>query len=340
MGKLGLILILVVFPALAWADAVVLSSTAPGMSVGRVLADDEALRLPEETVTTLLLADGRMLKLRGPVEGRVETLGASGQVAVAAPAGGWGGMDLTALGGTRGQLAAIPPVPTDSVAVDVRQAGTWCLAGETKVTTANDGRLTDPRSGRSIELRAGQPWPRELPLSDGATYMAQGPSGQLPVRFRVLLGPPEDYAFRLAQAGCLAQVGPYLREVGARATPFTLYLSTDRGQAPRYAIGEKVTLVMQVNRPAHLGCALIRHGVASQLFPSGWIELADHQELRVPGDRMAVEVAATPPPGMGELRCNAVDASAQVDLPAVTAVGKLDVPEAQLASAHLFIRVQ
>lgn len=324
----------------AWAEAVVLSSTAPGMNVGRVLADDENVRLPEASVTTLLLADGRMVKLDGPVEGRAGQLGGGAQVASAQPPG-FGGLDVSALGGTRGDLASVPPPPRlDDVVVDIDHPGTWCLAPEgASVSISGDGVLENPVTGRVVQVRSGQKWPIELPIADGVRYVAKGAGGAQPMGFRVIDANPDGLAFRLAHAGCLGQVGPYLREAGRRTTPFALYLTTDRGQAPRYAIGEPVTVILQTNRPARLACALVKEGVVTRLFPN-WVELPDHQELRVPGDRVAAEVAATPPPGMGELRCRAVEAGVAGPLPVVERLDEVRAPEGQTASAHLFIRVQ
>ncbi|MBC7950442.1 MAG: DUF4384 domain-containing protein [Rhodospirillaceae bacterium] len=325
-----------------WAEAVVLSSTAPGMTVGRVLADDETVSLPDSTLTTLLLADGRVLKLRGPAEGKVTQLGGGEQIASAQASGGWGGVDVSALGGTRGELTAALPVVADNVSVDLHRAGTWCVTAHAIVRAASDGAIED--NGRLIQIKAGQPWP--LPITDGATVLAHGTSGVMSVRFRMV---QDGALFRLASAGCLAQAGPALRQAGASVTPFSLYLATDRGQTPRYAIGEQVTLILQANRPAHLACVLIKNGAMTRLFPtgSGWAELADHQEMRIPGDKMAVQVAATPPPGMGELRCYGVDAASKAALPELgqsperlDGAFKAAVPEPSLATAHLFIRVQ
>lgn len=325
----------------AWGDAVVLSSTAPGMAVGRVLADDETVRLPAATLTTLLLADGRVLKLDGPVEGKAADLGGGAQTA-ALGGGGLGGLDVSALGGTRGEVAAVsPPPPADRVAVDFSRPGTWCVSPSAQVTAAGDGVIEDVGGGRRAGMSAGQSWPMELPAADGATYVVHGgAAAPVVIGFRVIDGPPDGtYAYRLARAGCLAQVGPYLREAGRRTTAFSLSLATDRGQTPRYAIGEPVTLILQTNRPALLACDLVKDGAATQLFPR-WLPMADHQELRVPGDQAAVAVAATPPPGMGELRCRAIDAAASVTLPPVERMEEAALPEASSASAHLFIRVQ
>lgn len=325
----------------AWGEAVVLSSTAPGMSVGRVLADDEVVRLPEATLTTLLLADGRMLKLNGPVEGRAGDLG-GGQQSAALALGGFGGLDVSALGGTRGDLASMPGLPAlDRVAVDIRHPGTWCVSPSGTVVAEGDGVVESPGKGKPVEVHAGQPWPAELPVVDGARYVVRGESGPVPIGFRVVRAEAGGQtAFGLARAGCLAQVGPFLREAGRRATAFAVYLTTDRGQTPRYAIGEPVTVTLQTNRPARLACLLARGGAVTPVFPD-WIDLADHQELHVPGDRVANEVAATPPPGVGELRCRAVDKVVAAPLPPVERMEELSsLPEGSVASAHLFIRVQ
>lgn len=322
----------------AWGEAVVLSSTAPGMSVGRVLADDEMVRLPEATLTTLLLADGRMLKLNGPVEARAGAL-AAGPQSAALPVGGFGGMDVSALGGTRGELASLPPLPAlDRVAVDIRHPGTWCVAPGATVVAEGDGMVENPAEGKPVAVHAGQKWP--LPVTDGARFVVRGPAGPVPIGFRVVK--PEaggDAAFALARAGCLAQVTPVLREAGRRTTAFALYLATDRGLAPRYAIGEPVTVSLQTNRPARLACLLAKDGAVTPVFPD-WIELSDHQELQIPGDRVANEVAATPPPGVGELRCRAVDKAVSAALPPVERMDEASLPEGSMASAHLFIRVQ
>ncbi|MBC7906057.1 MAG: DUF4384 domain-containing protein [Rhodospirillaceae bacterium] len=337
------LLLMIIASGPAWAEAVVLSSTAPGMKVGRVLADDETVSLPDATLTTVLLADGRVLKLRGPAEGKVAQLGAGEQMASASASGGWSGVDVSALGGTRGELTAALPAPGGNVSVDLHRAGTWCVTPQARVRAANDGAIKDTSTGRLIPISAGQPWP--VPITDGATFLVHGANGVMPLRFRLM----EDASlFRLARAGCLAQAGPVLRQVGASTTPFSLYLATDRGLTPRYAIGEQVTLILQANRPAHLACVLIKNGAMTRLFPtaSGWTDLADHQEMRIPGDKMAVQVAATPPPGMGELRCYAVDGASNAALPELGQAPELldaafkAVPEAALAASHLFIRVQ
>lgn len=333
--RLALLALLAAPPA--WAEAVVLSSTAPGMSIGRVLADDETLRLPEATLTTLLLADGRVLKLNGPVEGRAGELG-GGQQSASLAGGGLGGVDVSALGGTRGDLAALPPPPSlDKVTVDLGRPGTWCVTPSAKVSAGSDGVVEDVRTGRVVMLTAGRDWPDELPVTDGATYVVRGAAGPMPIGFRVVQGGGD--AFGLARAGCLAQVGGFLRAAGQRTTAFSLFLATDRGLAPRYAIGEPVTVILQTNRPARLGCVLIKDGIPTRLFPD-WITVSDHQEIRVPGDRVAAQVAATPPPGMGELRCRAVDAAFTGALPPVDRMDEATLPDSSIAAAHLFIRVQ
>ena len=51
------------------AEAVVVSSSAPGFVQGQLVPDGQALRLPEGANATLLFANGRLLRLRGPYDG-------------------------------------------------------------------------------------------------------------------------------------------------------------------------------------------------------------------------------------------------------------------------------
>lgn len=350
------LLLMLIAPAAALAEAVVLSSTAPGMTVGRVLADDETLALPEDSVTTLLLATGRVLKLNGPYDGRA----VPEQVASAEPeaGGGWSGVDLSALGGTRGEL--LPTVSDggrSTVAVALDQPGTWCLGPGLKPVVARpadgaDRVLVSARTAARarVSWRDGaalRPWPDTIPSGDGETVMVETLDGgpALPLRLRHL--PAEAGPMEQALAGCRQQAAPQLKALGDQISPFSLFLSTDRGRTPRYAIGEPVTLVMQVNRPAELYCFLAKDGRVTSIFPGapGRLGLRDHYELRVPGNEVATEIATSPPPGLGEVRCFAIDRSAgpppAVDMPAEADLDRLfeTVPKDRIAQARLFLRI-
>lgn len=309
----------------AAAEGIVLSSTAPGMTVGRMIADDETLRLPEGSLTTLLLPTGQTLTLAGPYDGKPAPPqgggGASGGLA------DWKGLDLSSLGGTRGERLSRMAIPDAAapLSIDASTAGTWCVPSGTPL------RLAAPKAAGTATLHLedartkatavvswpdgkDQPWPPQLPVADGTTILArpQGADAPHPIRFRATDdGAADDFSrvVSWSRAGCYRQAAPFLREIGAQVAPFELYLSTNRGRTPRYVIGETVTLVLQSNRSANLHCYLLRDASVSPLFlePPGFVRLADHTELRIPGERVAIEIAALPPPGVGEVRCYAVD---------------------------------
>lgn len=357
----------------ARAEGIVLSSTAPGMTVGRVIADDETVRLPDGSLTTLLLPTGQVLTLTGPYDGKA----IPGQAPTGSRVGGlmadWKGLDLSALGGTRGELLAGVSVPdaTAPLTVDAAGPGTWCVAPETPLRLKGPAaggpaalRLEDAKTGAaavvSWQSGAEQPWPPDLPVRDGTTILARwqdaGPAH--PIRFHVAPDDGEAADLRRvvswALSGCYRQAAPYLREVGAHVAPFELFLSTNRGRTPRYAIGENLTLILQSNRAAQLYCFVLRDGSITPLFtePPGFLPIEDHSELRIPGERVAIEIAALPPPGVGEVRCYAVDHAAAGKAGLNLADGALTdptgqpldrlfaaLPEGKVARAALHVRI-
>lgn len=349
-ARVALLGLLLIAPVEAAADSVVLSSTAPGLAVGRVLADGEALRLPDGSLTTLLRADGRVAKLHGPFEGPAATaFDESGAEAGSSLFAGWTGIEVSALGGARGTLldAGSAPSAGGRVMVDPLRSGTWCIAPGAELHLTSGAIIEDPASGRRIGAQAGAPWPPDLPPADGATFLAHTGAGTQRLRFARAadLPPGPELAMRMAQAGCHEQAAPYLRRIGANLTPFALHLATDRGRTPRYALGEPIALVLQVNRPAKLACYVLKDDAVTALFPAP-LDLADHQPLRIPGDRVAKEVAADPPPGLVEIRCHAALPNVAMPMPAAPlseAVLERSFPlhpENGQAMARLFIRVE
>lgn len=372
---LSLLLLLAAATGPAWADGVVLSSTAPGMTVGRVLADDESLRLPEATITTVLMATGQVVTVNGPYDGRLvqpaEGKGGAGFTVL----GDWRGVDLSSLGGTRtpfapGLAAAIDPAA--AVTVDAARPGTYCLGPATPLRLAapENGAgtvlLQDKDSGAQASLswppNVGEvPWPDALPIRDGATVLARWNDSLPgnPLRFHVADDPGEAGLSRLIRwslAGCHGQTAPYLRSLGTGIAPFALSLSSDRGRTPRYAIGETVTLVLQANRPADLYCYILRNNGIAPLFPGqpGYLAIPDHTEIRIPGEYAAVQIAAAPPPGLGEVRCYAVEqgaaAAPAIDLDAAIAAkpGEMGqaldrqfsaLPDSHVAREHILLRI-
>ncbi len=361
LALLGLVLGAVLSTTPAQGEGVVLSSTAPGMVIGRVLADDDVVHLPDDTITTVLMVTGQVVKVTGPFDGKLAAAGAP-PVNVTL-LGDWTGIDLSTLGGTRGdRLPAVAGPAADApIAVDATRPGNWCLTGGIPVRLlppSGPGRLDlqDAATGAAAALGwppavGMQPWPAAIPLGDGTTVMArwnQGPP--FPLRFHHLGnsdGPPLTLLLRWALAGCHGQADPILAALGQRSAEFAVSLTTERGRTPRYAIGEDVTLILQSNRPARLFCFLFDESGMTPLTAAGGLPIPDHKEIRIPGEEVAVRIAARPPPGLGEIRCYAVAPAIAITLPpgGRDAAARLDqmvlgLPEEDRAVARLTLRIE
>lgn len=357
--------------AAARAEGVVLSSTAPGIGVGRVVADDESLHLPADSLTVLLLASGQVLTLAGPYDGKAASPPGPAEQAGVVALEDWRRPDLSSLGAGRGDLMPAMGMPDTAVVIDASNPGDWCVGAGAAL------RLAAPKTVPAVlhlEAPAGegsatiawppavgeQPWPAALQVRDGALVTARwGDSGR-PQWLRLHMpaddgGNPSARLVAWSRAGCARQVEPQLRGLGARLAPFALYLSTDRGRTPRYALGEPVNLILQVNRPSVLHCFVVQDGRVRPVFSGkpGGLAMPDQTETRITADRLPVDITA-PPPRLAELRCYAVSAAAAPSLvvdwekassPADLPGGRLDrifaaLPDGEVARAHLLIRTE
>jgi len=353
----------------AWADGVVVSSTAPGFAAGRVVADDETLHLPADSVTVLLRSTGQVMTLRGPFDGTTTAAPPQSDIRQAGGLEDWQRPDLSALGGARGELlpSLTAPVEAEPVVVDAAISGRWCIDADAPP------RIAAPQGPRLLYLEedgaqatlawppasGDQPWPNGLPLRDGSRVVARWSDSGPPqtLEFHVVASPANNMAARLvawAQAGCQRQADAQLNVLGARLAPFSLYLSTDRGRTPRYALGEPVTVIVQANRPAALYCFILQDGHVRPAFAARAtpMSLPEQTAASLRADALSVDITA-PPPRLTELRCYAVQASsativgtegAEAAL-AEQAGSRLDrlfsaVPDSELARAHVVIETQ
>lgn len=177
---------LVVLPASA-ADLVVIESTHAGHQPGQVVDGDAALALPAGTKLVLVSADGAMITVQGPFNGKAGA--ASG-----APAGGGGAVvkslaslvtarsaDTASLGAVRAAGTAGPlPAPW---LIDVANSGHACLLpGEAPVlwraASEAEAQLTLAPADRSWSAATDWPagtadlaLPADVPLTDGGAYV-------------------------------------------------------------------------------------------------------------------------------------------------------------------------
>jgi hypothetical protein len=325
---------LVVAGRAAADQAIVVAATAPGLTIGQVIEDGAAIRMPEGANALFLFSSGRTVTVKGPYEGPLDRLS--------------GGKEprnrLTGLFGAehfaQNELGAArnvgPPKGRSAdelPAIDASVPGVWCVrAGhqphiQHPADPAFVTAVLKPATGKPATISwdaaaATQPWPATLPLNDGAEIQVlssdQSHRHSLVIRVVEDAGDPGLLAVALVRAGCRRQAETVLASIGETMVPLDLYLSSERGLYPTYHAGEPVRLVLQTNRDAHLFCYLRRRTDLIPIFPSpdsGGSLVRSHMPLTFPGERMPLPLPASEPGGDSEVRCFASDRDLTADLP-------------------------
>lgn len=306
----------------AAADAVVMASTASDYGIGRVVADGEAVILPEGAGIHLLEASGRVVSLTGPFEGPLDAAPRDRAPAAAAALWTGGSFSQTDLGAARS--LAPPDTVRDVLTAGPRRPGRHCIL--------------DPDGGKEApEVSAG----------------GRAPGG---VEIRRIAVPPDDaaaLAIGLAREGCSAQLAPLLARLRDAVVPIELALASDRGAYPTYRRGEPVRLTLRTSRDAHLHCRIRDgRGTTVPIFPSrasGGSRLEAGAALTFPGERMPLPLHAD-----GQtVQCFAGERDLSADLQAIGqdfgALGPddlariervLDRDAGALATAHIVLRTE
>ncbi|WP_372395002.1 DUF4384 domain-containing protein [Azospirillum sp. HJ39] len=357
------------------AEAVVVASSAPGYAQGQLVPDGQAVRLPDGANATLLFANGRLLRLRGPFDGvpgdRPDS--ASAGHATAARAGpGDDRFMQSDLGAARALGNPLDAALDRALALDPALSGTQCVkAGTTPLLRrpAEPGLdrlvLQDAggNSGAPVSWSGGAtvPWPQALPLADGADIRALRPDGStlgtLHVRMVEAAG-GAALAVRMASAGCTGQIGAAMAALRDATLPLDLSVSADRGPAAAYRPGEDIRLRIRTDRDAHLYCYL-RNARAQliPIFPAGAMrsaQVAGNAPLDLPGDRMPLPLRAGDGPGDLEVRCIAARRNLDDEMPgradafrplAEDAAVQLDravarLRDTEVASAQLILKIR
>jgi len=337
-------------------QAIVVSATAPGLTIGQVIEDGAAVRMPEGANALFLFASGRTVTIKGPYEGPLDRL--SGGKNTQNNLGGLFGAERFAhneLGAARtiGPSKSTPPKgrsASDLPAIDASVPGVWCVrAGrpaeiQRPADPAFDPAVLQPvgasATGKPATISwsggaATQPWPAALPLTDGAEIQVRGRdqahSHKLVMRLVEDSGDSGLLAVALVHAGCRRQAEAVLSSIGEAMVPLDLYLSSERGLYPTYHPGEQIRLMLQTNRDAHLYCYLRRRTDLIQIFPSpdsNGSLVRSHMPLTFPGDRMSLPLSASEPGSDSEVRCFAADRDLTADLPSGTQAFKPLSPDA------------
>ncbi|WP_434621963.1 DUF4384 domain-containing protein [Azospirillum sp. B2RO_4] len=352
----------------AAAEAVVVSSSAPGFVQGQLVADGQALRLPDGANATLLFANGRLLRLRGPYDGVPGDMTDSAVSARAGP--GDDRFMQSDLGAARALGNPLDAALDRALAIDPSVSGVQCVkAGSPPALRrpAEPGldRLTlqdmagGERAAVSWTDNGPTPWPRTLPLADGADIGALRPDGTLVGTLHVrMVGATGGAALAvgMASAGCAGQIAAAMAGLRDAMVPLDLFLSADRGGGPAYRPGEDIRLLVQTDRDAHLYCYL-RNARAQliPIFPAGAAmsaRVAGNVPLSLSGDRMPLRAGEGP--ADLEVRCIAASRNLDDEMPGRAAAFRplsedaavqLDravsrLRETEVASAHLFLKVR
>ncbi|HYI68738.1 MAG TPA: DUF4384 domain-containing protein [Skermanella sp.] len=354
-------------------QAIVVAATAPGLTIGQVIEDGAAVRMPEGSNALFLFSSGRTVTVKGPYEGPLDRL--SGGKETQGRLSGLFAADRFAqneLGAARNLGTPKTRSADELPAIDASLPGVWCVrAGHTPsiqrpIDPAFNPTVLKPAAGKATTVSWGgaaatQPWPPALPLNDGAEIQVrnrdQSQSHNLVMRVVDDGGDPGLLAVGLVKAGCRRQAEAVLASIGETTVPLDLYLSSERGLYPTYHAGEPVRLVLQTNRDAHLYCYLRRRADLIPIFPSpdsGGSMVKGSMPLTFPGDRMPLPLAASEPGGDSEVRCFAADRDLAADLPSgmqafkplgADAVAKLEATldglrQTRLVVAQIVLRVK
>jgi hypothetical protein len=210
-------------------------------------------------------------------------------------------------------------------------------------------------TGREVQrvLLADEPWPLgagDRPAVQGpddwsivGTYRVQGDAVELLLRLRAGDGRTE------AWSGVVLKAGLEIDDAGGRtpafaplrddfAGPFGLRIASRRGAAPTYAIGERLSFELSVDRSADVHCFSIdADGVVVKLFPNRFLPqpaLVGGRAMNLPDDLVPtgapegarIRWPAQEPPGPNLVKCWAVDPVGTGRLPPAIATASGPVP--------------
>lgn len=350
------------------AEAVVVASSAPGFVQGQLVADGQAVRLPDGANATLLFANGRLLRLRGPYDG------IPGEMADSAASARAGPVDdrfmQSDLGAARALGNPLEAALDRALAIDPSVPGVGCVRAGTPPTLRRpaepglDGMLLqDMAGGKRAAVKwtgpAPAPWPPDLPLTDGAEIAALRPDGTpigtLHVRL-VDATAGAALAVGMASAGCAGQIGAAMAALRDATEPLALFLTADPASGATYRPGEDIRLLVRTDRDAHLYCYL-RNARAQliPIFPAGAAmsaHVAGNAPVGLSGDRMPLRAGDRP--ADLEVRCIASSRNLDGEMPGRTdafrplaeeAVVQIDravsrLRETEVASAQLVLKVR
>jgi hypothetical protein len=356
-------------------EAVLVSSTAPGLTPGMILGDGQPLSLPEGASATLLFRSGQMVKLQGPFSGALPAPEGAASATALAGALRMQGVDASVIGGSRDVApSARRAMSGHDIPINPQRSATYCIGSRDSLwlpRPASGERLMGLRRKQSMRMVAWPEgaaqieWPDDVMIEDGDRFDLVDAEGaaHASIVFRRFPSAPRSETAWVAQmllSGCTVQADSALREVERNSLAPELYIATDRGRQPAYRIGDRIRLTVQSNLDGQLYCfARDIAGTTVPIFPAGAAggpRIEGHVPLAIPGPRLPAEIRAAPPAGTDEIRCYLADRDIAAEvpgplldanptpLPAELADG-LDtvfaaIPMARIAKASLAVRIE
>ena len=190
----------------AYADVVIVATTAPAYRVGQVLHDGDSLHLPGGSRMTVLLSTNSVREIKGPFDRQVADLSKGRpsrltelwqQVTGYFESGGVNVIPgatraVQAPGGSASQMAVVDKEAWKAVPANIQ--GTACAEKDAPVKFRRKGNIKGPAEVRlsdaglkatgAVHWDAGQaeaPWPVSVPAASGEYILTVG--GQAPRRF-------------------------------------------------------------------------------------------------------------------------------------------------------------
>ena len=335
------LLALPMLSGIAWAqDAVVLSSTAPGYTLGMTVLGTDHLALPDGASLTLLFQSGEILRLGGPFDGTIHPPNSTGEdtsISRLADLFRAQGTDASVIGGTRSAARRTDGIETDDVLVNPQRSGTYCVRRSTSVWLARPDmdrpavairRRGSSRTMAWPEDAARIEWPSDVQIDDASQFTIEthGLARSIVVTFRMLPADLPTGPARIATGiilGCQEQYDAELRRLGLSMVPPEVWITTDHGRRPKYKAGAPVALTVKASLDGYLYCVVEgTDGGATPIFPAGAIEGAELRAstpLTLPGRRQPG--ALTAGPDLNKVRCWLADRNISAELPSAL-VGK------------------
>jgi hypothetical protein len=215
------------FGSVAFADLIIVSSTAPNYSPGQVIQKSQVIRLKNGTRISLIGQDGPHVRLVGPYSGVLDNpagkTGSTKTGLIEKLASLFDEKKTNVIGAFRSAVVGSgQQTPRTPWLINIRKSGRHCILADSPVV------LWRPKSRRTISLtlksfnskksekikwKAGEsliPWPANLELKDKEKYkvVIKRPRKVSRIEVHIIarnLASSAHYAVKLAEEGCRPQ---------------------------------------------------------------------------------------------------------------------------------------